>query len=106
MGRRLAALRDPYALTVGALAVHRLTRLLVEDEITRRPRQAVQAWARGTATRRARPQVEYLTGCPWCVSIYVAAAWAALTATHPAAALTAGVPLAWSSVTGILATLE
>lgn len=106
MGTRVARLRDPLTLAVGALAVHRLTRLLVEDEITRPAREAVQRWARGTATRAARPQVEYLTGCPWCVGMYVAAAWAALAAASPATATALGAPLAWSSVTGVLASLE
>jgi hypothetical protein len=40
------------------------------------------------------------------VSIYVAAGWAALTVAAPAVAVPAGAALAWSSVTGLLASLE
>lgn len=98
--------RDPLALTVGALATHRLTRLLVEDEITRPAREAVQQWARGTATRAARPHIEYLTTCPWCVSMYVGLGWALLTARAPRLSAAAGTVLAWSSVTGLLASWE
>jgi hypothetical protein len=43
----LARLRDPVTLTVGALAVHRLTRLAVEDELTRPLRERITAGPRG-----------------------------------------------------------
>jgi hypothetical protein len=106
MGARLSALRDPITLAVGALAVHRLTRLAVEDEVTRPLREKITAWAEGTAERKAAPSLSYFVTCPWCVSMYVAAGWAALTVTAPAAAATAGAVLAWSSVTGVLASVE
>jgi hypothetical protein len=106
MGSRVAPFRDPVTLVVGAFAVHRLPRLVVDDEATRRPRWAVQAWAQGTATRRAHPQIGYLVTCPWCVSIYVAAGWAAFAAAAPSAAAKAGAALAWSSATGLLASAE
>jgi hypothetical protein len=98
-------LTRPLPVLVGALAVARLTRLLVTDEITRRPREAVQEWARGTATRRARPQIEYLVSCPWCVSVYVASGWAGLVILTPGPARIIGAVLAWSEVSGVLAEL-
>jgi hypothetical protein len=107
MGSRVASvLRDPTTLAIGALAVHRLTRLAVADEITRPLRERITRWAEGTAERRAAPSLGYFASCPWCVSIYVAAGWAALTVTSPPLALAAGVPLAWSSVAGLLASAE
>jgi hypothetical protein len=106
MGARWSALRDPVSLTVGALAVHRLTRLVTDDELTRPLRERAAEWARGDAHRAARPRLGYLLHCPWCVSPYVAAAWAALTVTAPPAAAAAGAVLAWSSVTGLLASME
>jgi hypothetical protein len=93
-------------LTVGALAVHRLTRLLIEDEVTDPARTRIRRWADGTAEREAHPAVTYLLTCPWCVSVWVAAGWAALTAAAPAAASTAGAVLAWSSAAGLLSSLE
>jgi hypothetical protein len=45
----LARLRDPVTLTVGALAVHRLTRLVTEDEVTRPLRERITAWADGAS---------------------------------------------------------
>lgn len=106
MGARLSRLRDPVNLAVGALAVHRLTRLAVEDEVTSPLRQRIRTWAEGDAQRQARPAVAYLVTCPWCVSVYVAAAWAALTAAAPEVAAPVGAALAWSSAAGLLSTLE
>jgi hypothetical protein len=101
----LARLRDPVTLTVGALAVHRLTRLAVEDEAARPLRERITAWADGHGDATS-VSVRYLLTCPWCVSVYVAAGWAALTASAPAVAVPAGAALAWSSVTGLLSSLE
>lgn len=92
------------------LAVHRITRLIIVDRITRRPVEAVQ---RRFELRRERQLgyrseeewlsgVAYLLGCRWCLSIWVGAAVVA------AVDLTVGLPvpvlvwLAASSLTGIL----
>jgi hypothetical protein len=109
MGSRVVpVLRDPVTLIVGALAVHRLTRLITEDEITdpirERLNPVVVNGPRGIERESSR--LGYLVRCPWCVSPYVAAGWAALTVAAPAVAATAGAVLAWSSVTGLLASLE
>jgi hypothetical protein len=95
----LARLRDPVTLTVGALAVHRLTRLATEDELTASLRRRISSAA-------PEGRLAYLVTCPWCVSVYVAAGWAALTVAAPAVTAPAGAVLAWSSVTGLLASLE
>lgn len=92
-------MRDPTTLLVGALATHRLTRLVLEDEVTRPLRERVL---------EAAPdgRLAYFLTCPWCVSVWVGAGFAALTAAAPVTAAAAGAVLAWSSVTGLLASLE
>jgi hypothetical protein len=101
---RLSALRDPVALAVGALAVHRLTRLVTEDTITAPLRVRVARWGGSTVADPSR--AETFINCPWCVSVWVAAGWATLTAAAPAVASTAGAVLAWSSAAGLLSSLE
>jgi hypothetical protein len=98
MGSRAVALfRDPVTLIVGALAVHRLTRLVTEDTITGAPRD----WIFERGGRLAE-----LIACPWCVSVYTAAGWAVFAVTAPTVAAPVGAALAWSSVTGLLASME
>jgi hypothetical protein len=68
---------------VYALAVARVTRLITEDVLTERPREAIQDWAwrcrygrlapDARADRAPAPKIAYLVSCPWCASIYVAA---------------------------------
>lgn len=99
MRLRLSSFRDPATLLVGALAVHRLTRLVTEDEVTRPVRERVQDAA-------PEGRLAYLLTCPWCVSVWIGAGWAALTAAAPAVAAPAGAALAWSSVTGLLSSWE
>jgi hypothetical protein len=95
----------PLPVLVGALAVARLTRLLITDEITDPVRTRIAGWAEGTAERRAHPQIGYLVTCPWCVSIWTAAGWAGLAILAPGPAAALGSVLAWSEVAGILADL-
>jgi hypothetical protein len=100
MGSRVASvLRDPITLAVGALAVHRLTRLVVDDEVTAPLRKRLT---------EAAPEghLAYLLSCPWCVSIWLGAGWAALAVAAPPVAAGAGAVLAWSSATGLLASVE
>ncbi len=54
-------------LAVAVLAVARITRLLVEDRLALGYRRAiVRKWGEGSL-------IAYLSNCPWCTSIYVAA---------------------------------
>lgn len=80
----------PLDLIIDALAVHRITRLVTRDTITRTPRAAIIRWAyrnrsAWTATVATDAQIESvvhgdddapklatLVTCPWCVSIYAA----------------------------------
>jgi hypothetical protein len=100
MGSRATApFRDPVALAVGGFAVHRLTRLLIVDEVTAPLRDRIY-----TAAPEGR--LAYLARCPWCVSIWVAAGWALLAVTAPPVVAPVGAALAWSSVTGLLSSVE
>ena len=94
---RIDLLADPATLAVGALATYRATRLLVDDEVTRPLRERVE---------QLGDRAAYLASCPWCVSVWVGAAWAGLTLTAPRAARVAGAVLAWSAASGLLSSWE
>jgi hypothetical protein len=98
-GHRVELLSDPTTAAVGGLAVYRLTRLLVEDEVTRPARERITEAA-------PEGRLAYFVTCPWCVSMWVGAAWAALVVTAPPVATAAGAALAWSAVAGLLSTWE
>jgi len=98
MGDRVEVLLDPVVVAVSLLAVYRLTRLLVADKITERPRMALADAASG--------RLAYFVTCPWCVSVWVAAAWVALVLLAPSVALVAGVVLAASAAAGLLSSWE
>lgn len=96
---------------VYVLAVARLTGLLAYDEITRPLREA--AVRRLDPTRGWHRKVAYLLGgasdegdgCPWCLSIWIAAAVAPLVwyhGDHPTVIIPA-VALAFSQLTGMIA---
>jgi hypothetical protein len=91
-------------LAVGALAVHRLTRLITADTITGPLRVRVARWG-GSTTAEPSP-AETFINCPWCVSVWAAAGWLALTAAAPRVARPLGAVLAWSTVTGLLSSVE
>lgn len=57
-----------------ALAVARLTTLVVEDEITRPVRERVQWWANGADEFSVRERLSTLLRCQKCVGIWSAAA--------------------------------
>jgi alkylhydroperoxidase family enzyme len=92
-------------LAVGAFAVHRLTRLATEDDLTR-PLRALAAGEGELTQEPARPRVAAFLSCPWCVSVWAAAGWLALTAAAPRLARPLGAVLAWSSATGLLSSWE
>lgn len=60
-----------FAFLVDIAAVWRLTRLIVDDEIARPLRQAVDEWSRGYADDSPRGEVRYLINCPYCVSVWM-----------------------------------
>jgi hypothetical protein len=92
-------------LIVDVLATVRLTRLILDDEITAPARDAaVQALISvGEARPELKPvtdRLEYLLGCPWCASVYCGALVFALRRVSPAAADVVSGALAASAVTG------
>jgi hypothetical protein len=93
-----------------ALATHRLTLLVVEDRVTRRPRDFLQlrferAYEKRTGTVSDQEWLSagaYLLSCRWCMSIYVGGAVIAATAYFTSVPSPVLVWLAASSVTGLL----
>lgn len=78
------------------LAVYRVTRLIIQDEILDGPRD----WAYSKVKRGGK--LEYLLGCPWCMSFWVAIPLAILYIVSPTGMMVAGLPLAGSAVTGFI----
>lgn len=75
---------DYTVFLAGALATHRLTRLITLDEITRpvrsrlHDRLSVQHPDSLPIVRTTRKSLAYLLTCPWCVSVYAGTATALL----------------------------
>lgn len=84
-------------LAVDALAAYRLTRLVVEDRIADRPRDAL-------TTRSVF--ADDLLSCRWCSGVWVSAVVVAARVTCPRVWAPVGRALALSAVAGLLAGLE
>lgn len=93
-----------------ALATHRLTFLIVEDRITRRPRWWAQEKAeeRHAARTGQVSEEEWLSGvgyflsCFWCAGFWIGGAVTAVTAQVVSVPLPVLVWLAASTITGII----
>jgi hypothetical protein len=81
---------------VDALAVYRLTRLVVEDTVSEPLREWIWKNHPPDSTR-----LGYLVTCPWCVSIYMGTAVAVARTFAPRTWSIAARALAFSAVTGI-----
>ena len=82
---------------IDALATHRLTRLVIEDDITADLRERV--W------RRHPPhddKLGYLLTCPWCTSMWAGFAVAAARTIAPSAWRPLSYALALSSLVGLI----
>lgn len=96
-------------LVVYALAVMRVVRLINADTILDPVRIAIARRARDDArseTERGRwSTLEYFTGCPWCVSMWVAAAtvWVPMWHADNRVAQYVALVLAVSHLVGVLA---
>jgi hypothetical protein len=89
---------DPTDLVVDAVAVHRLTTLLQDDEVWPIPeaREAFERWAGDTRWAD-------LANCPWCLSMWLAAGVALVRRLFPRAWPVVARVLASSAVAGHLA---
>lgn len=90
---------DTLETLVDALAVHRLTRLVQDDDVPFGPVRELLL-----DLGRDRKVTELLT-CPWCLSVHVAVLVLVLRRTIPRSWPWIARALASSSVTGLLATL-
>lgn len=79
------------------LAIYRLTRLVIADEITQPIRDKVWEKHPPEATK-----IGYLFTCPWCASIWVGVGVAAARKIAPAAWSFAATALAGSAVAGLI----
>lgn len=82
--------------TVDALAVYRITRLVVADKVTEPVREKV--WE----SRDAESGLGYFVTCPWCVSFWVGAGVVAARQFAPSAWEPVARTMAASAVTGII----
>ena len=97
-------------LTLDALAVFRLTRLIIADRITAPVRDRLAGSRVGTTRAMggdrvlvaARPRLAQFLACPWCVSPYVAAAVTACQALAPSVWIYPAAILAFSAVAGLI----
>jgi len=89
-------MRDLIRFVVFLLAVYRLSRLIIEDEIADDVREWVFAHTKNGG------KLQYLITCYWCTSFWVAIPLAILYIRSPNGMMVAGLPLAGSAVTGFL----
>ena len=81
---------------VDALAVHRLTKLVIDDKITEDLRNKVYE----KYGEPADSKISYLTTCPWCVSMYLGLGVVVARTVAPKAWRPLSYALAFSSFTG------
>lgn len=85
-------------LALFSLATYRLTKLVMEDEITSGIRDKV------ISKFEQYPKVEYFIYCPWCVSVWAGAGLLVLDHVAPAIGEVTQKVLTASAVTGIINT--
>lgn len=81
-------------IVLDALAVFRLTRLILDDSIT--------AFIRNPIVKNGPDKAMELFTCPWCMSVWMAAAVVALQSTVPSLWIYPAAVLAFSAVAGLL----
>jgi hypothetical protein len=87
---------------VGGLATYRVTKLVIDDEIFREPREKVLSALMKDGSPLAM-KAYYLLTCPWCVSIWAAGGLLLLKKTSPGLYEVLASVLASSALTGVLA---
>lgn len=84
-----------WAFVLLALAAFRLFRLIAEDSLLDRPRDAL--------TGRLGEKAELFVVCPWCLGFWITAGWWLAWLVWPHWALVAATPLALSATVGLAA---
>lgn len=96
---------NPLTFALDALAVYRLTKLVIEDRLTEEMRKVIGEkfpWVTDKRSGQKRmSMVEYLFNCPWCVSIWAAGFIFTLRKISPETANYLSSILAASALTGI-----
>lgn len=92
---------DAVTATIDALAVYRITRLIVSDTLFDEPRRALLERLDASESPVAGKMAEGLD-CPWCVSVWVGGGVLAFKASAPRAWRALSFVLATSAVAGIL----
>jgi hypothetical protein len=103
----------PILLTLDALTVFRLTRLVIDDTIFAPIRDRLIGHTSGrsmdmTGTRitvAQRPRIAEFLSCPWCVSVWLAILIVAFQALLPAICLYVTAVAAFSAISGLLSGL-
>jgi hypothetical protein len=88
-------------LVVTSLATYRLTKLVIDDEILREPREILLSRLYASDSALAQ-KAAYLLTCPWCVSIWAGGGLLLLKHVAPGAYQLIARALAASAVTGLL----
>lgn len=102
----LAWLHDPVWLIVNALASYRLTRLWTRDWLPPLPRVRQYVIDRLNEGRDSEHPGTKLVDCPWCIGFWIGAAVTAIMSATPHWWPVVAVPLAFSAVTGQLASRD
>lgn len=91
----------PQEILLNSLATYRLTRLVVQDEITTELRAKAYEQINKLPDPLAN-KLSYLLSCPWCVSIWAAGVLLVLRKTSPELAEFVTGLLAASAVAGVI----
>lgn len=89
---------SPLDASVDALAVHRLTKLVIDDHITEPLRNKVYE----RFGDPSESKISYLVGCPWCVSVYMGLGVSVARTVAPGVWRPLAYALALSSLTGLI----
>lgn len=97
---------DPVLLVIYALAVARLTGLVVSDSITEGARDGLISWL-DDRPRTLGAFIVGVIGCPWCFGMWVSLAASPLVwfFGHSPFMLVPAIALAFSQVTGMISNL-
>jgi uncharacterized protein DUF1360 len=92
---------EPWAFALLALAAFRVWKLIGDDAILDRPRDAaidrLREWSPDRSTK-----IEYFITCPWCAGFWITLLWWCAWLAWPHGALVAATLFALSAVVGFL----